>query len=58
MGRDWSKRKRVLDAQGGMRKEFWVSKEGLEEIRALSRDWEEKIRNGVEPYVGEINLVT
>ena len=41
-----------------MGKEFWVSKEGLEEIRALSRDWEEKIRNGVEPYIGEINLVT
>jgi hypothetical protein len=48
----------VLDAGGGRRKGFWVWKEVLEEMKALSRNWEEKIRNGVELHVGEINYVT
>ena len=40
-----------------MRKGFWVWKEVLKEMRALSRNWE-KIRNGVELHVGEIKYVT
>jgi hypothetical protein len=58
MGRDCLRMRLVLDAGGGRRKGFWVWKEVLEEMKALSRNWEEKIRNGVELHVGEINYVT
>jgi hypothetical protein len=46
-----------LDAGGGMSKGFWVWKEVLGEMRALSRNWEEKIRDGVELHVWEFNYV-